>query len=155
MLHRPKGLGALMEGFIRIGLTAVFLFSGVTKLAEPRSFAVIIEAYGILPELLIMPVALLLPLLEIVAALGLISGRRGSLELMTVLMLIFMAVLAYAIYLGLDVDCGCFGPEDPEAKAFHGLRNALYRDVGLLAGIVFLFIRRRGHHRLQLAPQRD
>ena len=41
---------------------------------------------------------------------------------------LFMAILGYGISMGLDVDCGCFGPEDPESKAFHGLRAALYRD---------------------------
>jgi transposase len=76
------------------------------------------------------------------AAVGLIRHQRGSLELATVLMLIFIAVLSYGIYLGLDVDCGCFGPEDPESAAFHGLRRALYRDMALMVGIIFLYYRR-------------
>jgi len=37
------------------------------------------------------------------------------------------------------VDCGCFGPEDPESRAYHGLRPALYRDFGMLAGVLYLF----------------
>jgi hypothetical protein len=41
------------------------------------------------------------------------------------------------------VDCGCFGPEDPEAEAFHGLRAFLYRDLAMLAGIAFLYVWRR------------
>ncbi len=45
--------------------------------------------------------------------------------------------------MGLDVDCGCFGAEDPEAEAFHGLRTALYRDLVMMAGIVFLYVWRR------------
>lgn len=138
----PAPPGSLLDLILRLILGAIFLVSGIAKLADPRSFAVIIEAYGILPELLVMPVALALPALEIVAAVGLILNRRGSLELMTLLMVIFMAVLAYGLYLGLDVDCGCFGPEDPEAKAFHGLRSALYRDVVIMFGIFYLFYRR-------------
>jgi uncharacterized membrane protein len=145
--RRPSDPGPLLERGVRLGLAAIFLVSGIVKLADPQSFAVIIDAYGIVPEALAMPAALLLPILEMVAAMGLVLKRRGSLELMTGLMLIFMAVLAYGIHLGLDVDCGCFGPEAPEAKAFHGLRSALYRDMGLMVGIFFLYCRRRLNRR--------
>jgi uncharacterized membrane protein YphA (DoxX/SURF4 family) len=134
--------GVFLERGVRLVLAAIFLISGITKLAEPQSFAVIIDAYGIIPEALAMPAALLLAVLEIVAATGLVLKWRGSLELMTGLMLIFMAVLAYGIHLGLDVDCGCFGPEDPEAKAFHGLQGALLRDLGLMVAIFYLYGRR-------------
>jgi hypothetical protein len=50
-----------------------------------------------------------------------------------------MAVLSYGIWMGLDVDCGCFGPEDLEAKAFHGLKGSLLRDLVMLAGIAFIY----------------
>jgi hypothetical protein len=45
--------------------------------------------------------------------------------------------------MGLDVDCGCFGPEDPEAEAFHGLRLSLFRDLVMMAGVVFIYGWRR------------
>jgi rhodanese-related sulfurtransferase len=50
-----------------------------------------------------------------------------------------MAILGYGIWMGLDVDCGCFGPEDPESRAYHGLRSALYRDFMMLAGVLYLY----------------
>jgi uncharacterized membrane protein YphA (DoxX/SURF4 family) len=142
-LGLPSKPGPILELLVRLMLVAIFLASGVIKLAGPQSFAVIIDAFGILPSPMVMPTALVLPILEILAALGLLTDRRGSLALMAALMLIFMAVLAYGIHMGLDMDCGCFGPEDPEAKAFHGLRGALYRDMGLMVGIIFLYWRRR------------
>jgi hypothetical protein len=46
-------------------------------------------------------------------------------------------------WMGLDVDCGCFGPEDPEAEAFHGLRLSLYRDLAMMAGVFFIYGWRR------------
>jgi uncharacterized membrane protein YphA (DoxX/SURF4 family) len=140
--RRTSEPGALLEQGVRLGLAVIFLVSGIAKLGDPQAFAIVIDAYGIIPEALAIPAALLLCLLEIAAGMGLVLNRRGSLELMTGLMLIFMAVLAYGIHLGLDVDCGCFGPEAPEAKAFHGLRSALYRDMGLMVGIFFLYCRR-------------
>jgi uncharacterized membrane protein YphA (DoxX/SURF4 family) len=121
-------------------LGIVFLYSGGAKLIDPQSFAVIIEAFGLVPEILIDPVALGLPFLEILVAFGLILDIRGSLAVTTVLMALFIAILGYAIHMGLDIDCGCFGPDDPEAEAFHGLRLALCRDGVLMMGIIYLYI---------------
>ena len=42
-------------------LGGIFIYAGGTKLLEPQIFAVLIEAYGIVPEGLLMPVAIGLP----------------------------------------------------------------------------------------------
>jgi len=136
----------------RWGVAGLFIFAGLTKLVDPARFAGIIAAYGLLPEILIAPVAIVLPAVETLAGICLIRNIRGSLATITLLLVIFMAVLGYGIWLGLDVDCGCFGPEDPEAQAFHGLRQALYRDVGILAVLVgmYLWRYRRAQRPVQL-----
>lgn len=123
----------------RLILGLVFIYGGATKLLEPEIFAVLIEAYGLVPEGLLFPVAIGLPLLEVIAGIGLLFDIRGSLALITGMLVLFMIVLAYGIWMGLDVDCGCFGPEDPEAEAFHGLRLALFRDGIMLAGVAFMY----------------
>jgi len=112
----------------------------MAKLRDPKVFAVLIDAYGLVPESLIMPAAVLLSVMEVMVALGLFIDIRGSLTLTAGLMILFMAILGYGIFMGLDIDCGCFGPDDPEAKAFHGLRVALCRDAVIMAGIAFLYI---------------
>ena len=127
----------------RFALALVFIYAGGTKLVDPASFAVIIEAYGILPEFLLLPVALGLPALEVAAGAGLIFGVRGSLPTVAGLLALFILVLGWGVHLGLDVDCGCFGPGDPEAEAFHGLRPTLYRDLAMLAGVAALAAWRR------------
>lgn len=128
---------------LRFLLGIVFIYSGTTKLMAPEVFAVLIEAYGILPDPLLMPVAVMLPAAEVLAGAGLIVDLRGSLAAITAMLLLFVLILGYGISMGLDVDCGCFGPEDPEARAFHGLRPALYRDFGMLACVCFLYLWRR------------
>lgn len=110
-------------------LAAVFLYAAVPKLADPVMFAAIIGAYGLLPEFLLLPAAVVLPLAELAAAVLLLCGRREGLWMTAVVMLLFLAVLGYGIRLGLDIDCGCFGPEDPEHAAFSGLRTAFVRDL--------------------------
>jgi len=147
--HRVDGIW-LYRG-VRWGLALVFLYAGLIKLADPTSFVVIIAAYGLVPEGLLMPIAVVLPALEVLAAIGLMVDLRGSLTLMAVLMAIFIAVLGYGLWMGLDVDCGCFGPEDPEGKAFAGMRAALYRDFVLTGGILLLYGWR---HRFRIAPVR-
>jgi len=120
-------------------LGGIFIYAGGIKLLEPKIFAFLIEAYGIIPEELLIPVAVGLPLLEVIAGFGLLFDIRGSLGLITGLLVLFMVVIGYGIWLGLDVDCGCFGPEDPEADAFHGLRLSLFRDLVMMAGVVFFY----------------
>jgi uncharacterized membrane protein YphA (DoxX/SURF4 family) len=128
---------------IRWTLGGIFIYAGSTKLLKLDVFAVLIDAYGLVPEGLLMPVAIGLSLLEVTAGFGLLFDIRGTLALMTVLLVLFMAVLGYGIWLGLDVDCGCFGPGDPEAEAFHGLRPVLFRDLVMMAGVIFIYGWRR------------
>jgi rhodanese-related sulfurtransferase/uncharacterized membrane protein YphA (DoxX/SURF4 family) len=126
----------------RWSVAVAFLYAGATKLADPRSFAALIDAYGIVPASLLMPVAVGLPALEVAAAIGLMADIRGSLAVTSVLLAVFMAVLAYGIRMGLDVDCGCFGLDDIESRAYHGLRGAFYRDLAMMFGILYLYIAR-------------
>jgi hypothetical protein len=121
----------------------VFVCAGSVKLLEPNAFAVLIGAYGILPDSLLLPVAIFLPALEVAAGIGLLFDIKGSLGLIFGLLGLFIGILAYGIWMGLDVDCGCWGPGEPEARAFHGLRSSLYRDVAMIAGAVLIYGWRR------------
>lgn len=128
---------------LRLLVAGIFLWSGAMKLMDPAAFVVVIDAFGLLPEGLSGVVAVVLPVVEVAAALALICEVRGALETLGVLMLFFMGILGYGIYLGLDIDCGCFGPEDPEARVFGGLRTALYRDVAFCGLMVLVYTCRR------------
>lgn len=128
---------------LRLLVAGIFLWSGTLKLMDPAAFAVVIDAFGILPEGLSGVVALLLPAVEVAAALALVFDVRWSLETLSALTLFFMGILGYGIFLGLDIDCGCFGPEDPESRAFGGLRTALYRDVGICGLMALIYVTRR------------
>lgn len=125
--------------FIRSALAVLFIYSGIGKLLNPFSFSVIIEAYGLAPSELAFLLAMVISIMEILAGLALLFDIYGSLGVIFSLLGIFVLVLGYGLWIGLDVDCGCFGPEDPEAKAFHGLQSALYRDVLMVFGILYLY----------------
>jgi len=124
---------------VRWTLAGLFIWAGALKLADPQAFAVIINDFGLVPGWSVMPLAIALPVVEVAAALGLVFNVRGSLAVITGLLAMFIAILGYAIRLGLDIDCGCFGPEDPEARAYGSLRTSLYRDLAMAAGVIFLY----------------
>jgi uncharacterized membrane protein YphA (DoxX/SURF4 family) len=137
------GLFDLIYKLLRWGLGGIFIYAGSIKLLDPELFAVLIEAYGVVPESMLMIVAVALPALEVAAGIGLLLDIEGSLAAIAGLLVLFIVIIGYGIWLDLDVDCGCFGPDDPEAEAFHGLRQSLYRDLIMLAGVVFLYGWRR------------
>jgi hypothetical protein len=65
--------------FLRWVLGGIFIYSGTTKLLAPKTFAVLIEAYGLVPDGMILPVAVILPFLEVVGGAGLLVDIRGCL----------------------------------------------------------------------------
>jgi hypothetical protein len=75
-----------------------------------------IIGYQILPEVFIAPAALVLPLVEIWAALAVLFAprpyRRAGAAILLASLVIFVAAAAQGLIRGLDFDCGCFGPSD-------------------------------------------
>ncbi len=132
-------IGIWCDRLSRWGISIIFLAAALPKLFDIQYFSQVINAYGILPSALILPVAVSLPLLEIVLAVGLLFNSSLSKIGVFLLLLFFIAILLYAIYTGLDIDCGCFGPEDPEHQAFAGVRVALVRDLIMLVPIMYSF----------------
>lgn len=130
---------------VRVALGALFALAGALKLADPQVFAVTVKALGLVPGDLALPLAVLAPAVEVLAGLGLLLNLRGTLSAITALLLLFMGILAYALWLGLDIDCGCYGPADPAARAFSGLWTALWRDAGMLAGAAYVHAWRAAH----------
>ena len=123
---------------VRVILAGVFVASGSLKLLDPGPLVVTVKALGLTPAGAALPLALLLAGLEVAAGLGMLLDLRWALPVISGLLLFFIAILAYALRLGLDIDCGCFGANEPEARAFHGLWTSLGRDVCFLAGAGYL-----------------
>ena len=125
---------------VRWGLALVFLYAGTVKLMDPKAFARSISQYDLAPDFLLPVLAIGLPVVEILGAVGLIFAVRGSLSLIFGLLLFFIWVLWYGILNDLDVDCGCFSPEELQAQA--GLWQAFYRDLIMIGAAIFLYLSR-------------
>ena len=137
---------------LRVCLGLIFVYSGVTKSMDLVFFSKTIQAFGILPGRIVFPAAFGIVLFELVFGIGIVLDIRFSLGGVMILVLVFMAVIGYALHMGYDIDCGCFGPGDPEALAFQGLRRSLYRDMGILLVTAYLYMWRHktGHRPVSL-----
>ena len=144
--HAVSTLRAILWGspwpyrLVRLFLAGLFLWAGAAKLLEPRAFARLISSYGLAPESLLVPIAVGLPLIEVLVGLGLAFDIRGSAASALALLLLFVAVLGFGLMSELDVDCGCFSVEDTDRH--NGLKTALWRDLALLAMVSYLMFRR-------------
>ena len=125
---------------IPFALGLAFLLAGVLKIVDPLAFAVSIARLRMAPMALVGPVAILLPWLEVVAAVALFfpNYREAALRLLLSLLTVFTAILGIALIRGTAASCGCFGSGD-------GFLNradvALARNVVLLALTVVLLRR--------------
>lgn len=128
---------------LRVLIGGMFVVAGAIKLTDPGTFAQAIDGYGLVTWRTANLLAYVLPTFEIATGLGLILDIRGALGMIVAQLLGFVGIIAYAINLGLDVDCGCFGPSDPGGGASGGLWQALIRDMLMLGVCLLMYWQRR------------
>lgn len=97
----------------RFVLGMVFLMAAVPKVAKPELFAAHIEAYEMLPTMVINLLAIAIPWLELVCGILLIGGARlrPAASILGFLLCLFIVAIVSAVLRGLHIDCGCFGEE--------------------------------------------
>lgn len=123
---------------VRVVLGAIFIVAGALKIGDPIAFADSIWAFQLVPNAVIAPMALMLPIFEIAAGALLILGIvRGTAALaILILSAVFTAAIASALARGLTLDCGCFGQGAPTVS---GMWLDLARDLLLLAGAALVY----------------
>jgi hypothetical protein len=129
-----------IERLIPIALGLVFLAAGILKIVDPLAFAISIARLRIAPMAVVGPVAILLPWIEVVAAVALFlpAYRDAALKLLLGMVVLFTAILAIGLLRG-ATSCGCFGTAD---SLLNRADVALARNVVLIA-LAALAMRRR------------
>ncbi len=82
--------------------------------------------------MLVNPVAIYLPWLEISCAAALVAlpaARRGALLIVAGMLVVFTLAIAWVVIRGQAIPCGCFGGDDSAAAGWWSLA----RNCGLLA----------------------
>jgi hypothetical protein len=94
----------------------VFLYSAYSKLNKPLAFSESIYNYQLFGMVLSGWAAVIVPVLEGILGIGLITGLwlHESLLLTAALYIVFDLMIFQALIRGLDIDCGCFSPGDSE-----------------------------------------
>jgi hypothetical protein len=136
----------------RLLLAAIFLFAAYTKMPwkQPAAlFAMTIDSYQVLPPWAVILVAKILPWLELALGFFLLVGwpLRFVTTITTLVLAGLFALLARTYALGLEINCGCFGPGehlDGKRLVIEGLLVALS-----LAVTIHAFL----HNRHRAAPQ--
>jgi len=128
---------------VRLTAAAIWLFAGITKLSDLDGFRAQVDAYQVLPHVLVSPFSYGLPLVEVAIGGYLLVGAmvRPTAILACVLMVIFLVAEAQAWARGLSIDCGCFGNGGAIGAAQTRYPQEIARDVGLLLCAVWLAIR--------------
>lgn len=123
----------------RLLMAGIFIYASIDKIAHPAAFAKDVYNYQILPDVLVNLTALVLPWLELLLGLCLLTGvwLPGAVLAVNGLLLVFLAALVFNLARGLDVNCGCFGAAGLGPSMSTGWY--LLRDVGFLAIGAFLF----------------
>jgi uncharacterized membrane protein YphA (DoxX/SURF4 family) len=126
----------------RVVLGGVFIVAGGAKIGNAAFFAAQIAAFGIVPQPVIGPMALLLPFLEVLLGGYLVIGlyARAAGWIAAIQLLVFAAAIASAVARGLSLSCGCFGPNDQTVTSW----PEVGRDVALALVGVFVALRGPG-----------
>ncbi len=139
----PSSTGKILLLIGRIALAAIFIVAAYAKL-KPQApvpwsmgsmrvslsmFAMQVDSYQLLPPSLVSPAAHFLPPFEFFLGLWLLSGilLRYSAAFTSLLLGVFFAVMVRSYFLGLEINCGCFGPGERLGPM------TLLRDGSLLA----------------------
>ena len=128
-------------GWRILGITigGIFIYAGVLKALDPVRFGLDIDNYKTLPWMISVRLAFYLPWLEILCGVALIFRffYRGSLSILTALILVFVAATIAARVRGLDISCGCFG----HASQHWSFPQHMAVDLAIFVALVALLFR--------------
>jgi hypothetical protein len=104
-------LNALLTESLALLIAMVFAAAAMSKLWAWRELPGVVHNFRLLPSVLVVPVALVLPPLEIAIAAGLLmpGARSPAAACAALLFVVFAAALAMNLHRGRrQIDCGCF-----------------------------------------------
>lgn len=134
--------------FARVGLAAVFIIAGSVKLWDISAFAASVGDFGLVYDPLVYPTAWTIAGAELLTGLALAVNLRGSFLVALALLGLFIGVLSFGVWMGLDIHCGCFGP------GYHvSLKQQLFTDAGLLLWWAVVYAAHKRYRITSVSPR--
>jgi len=136
-LRAMDALRPWLSLLVRVFIGGYFVVAAVPKIIEPLAFATSIMHYGLVPSWSVNAIALILAWLELIAGIGLIMGIRTNVQALFCggMLVVFTLAVAYAVVLGLKIDCGCFGASGGEEVSW--LKVA--KNSAMIIGCIYLW----------------
>lgn len=124
---------------IRLLVGGVFIYASVDKILHPDQFAIAVNNYRLLPEILVNSFAIVLPWAELLAGFLLVLGQwqRSSSFVLASLVIVFIIAVGIGLLRGLDISCGCFNTASGRKIGL----QVLFGDFFLLAVTLILILR--------------
>lgn len=121
----------------RVVLGGVFIYASLDKIIHPDFFAEAVYNYQLSPEMAVNLVAIWLPWLEFWCGVLLVLGLwvRGSILILSGLLLVFLSAIGINLARGLDIHCGCFTTQGTDPMTIF----TLFRDFSFLFLALYLF----------------
>lgn len=126
----------------RVILGVVFCYAAVDKIVHIDQFARAIYFYHIAPGWTVNAMAVVMPMVEMIAGICLILGimPKGAATLIVAMLVMFIVALTIVYVRGVDINCGCFSVSSRGKESAVGL---IWRDLLLLLmGLQVLFLGR-------------
>ena len=100
--------------FFRFIIGCTFIYASIDKINDPKTFSDLIDNFHISPLFISNIIALILPWLELLCGISLITGFLLPSSIIIIMMSLcwFIFILSQAIFRGIDTQCGCFKVED-------------------------------------------
>lgn len=136
----------------RLILSGVFIYASWNKILHPAAFAEAVFNYQLLPVQLVNSVALILPWLELILGVLLLSGIwvSGAVLGINLLMVMFLVAMIINTARGLNISCGCFST-DTTSSGLSGW--VVLRDVFFFSLSAYLLFVTTQANRLKKQPE--
>lgn len=123
---------------VRLFLGGMFVIVAISKISNPEKFANEIGNYNLAPDIILNISALILPWVELVTGVLLITGNKvkESSTLILLMLITFTLAVLSAMMRGLDINCGCYS-DIAQVKVGWG---KIFENMGLIILSIYTLV---------------
>jgi len=150
--YRKEKLLSGLVLFFRLGLGCLFIWSSLPKIRHPYNFLSSVYSYELVGPKLGMLTAMIIPWLELLLGIFLLTGIfvGGALLICAGLFTLFTFNFVFVLHRGLEIGCGCFSSSDQDTISYVTLiRSCIFLAICIAAYICWLIYCPENKHKLR------